>query len=61
MRSHLGKLRAQKMITWCYKSQAQQLDKSDIALQLQVVEIKPLVTNKLHDATGNEIAPFEVS
>jgi hypothetical protein len=37
-RTHLGKSRAQKMISFCFNTRAQHLDMSDLALQLDVVE-----------------------
>ena len=60
-RSHPRKLRAQKMHTFGYNNQAQQLDTSDIALQLEVVENRDVVNTEQHDATENEVAPLEVS
>ena len=49
------------MHTFGYNNQAQQLDTSDIALQLEVVENRDVVNTEQHDATENEVAPLEVS
>ena len=42
------------MVT-CYNSQAQQLDMSDIALQLEVVD-----NTEQHAAAENKVAPLEM-
>ena len=48
------------MITFCYNSQAQQLNMSDIALQLEVVDNKAMVNREKHAAMENKVAPLEV-
>ena len=60
-RSHLRKLRAQTVNTFCYNSQARRLNISDIALQLEGVDNEDVVNTEQHDATGNAATPLVVS